>query len=295
MTASTTDPLPEVLDDHAPLLGVRSADAALKGEARSSGTASMTSCVANLTNTIIGTGALAMPHAFASGGLLPGILTVLFCGAASAFGLYCLSCCARKAPPRGASFAALSALTYPRLSRVFDIAIFLKCFGVSVSYLIVIGALMPRVVYSFAAAAPAWMLDRRVWILLAMTMLCPLAFLRRLDSLKITSYISLCAVGNLIFVVVYKTFVNRDGLPEDVPVHFISLGPSFIQSLPVQIFAFTCAQNLFAVFNELKANTQARLNLCIGTSITTAAVVYEILGVLGYLTFGSSVSSNIIE
>lgn len=31
-----------------------------------------------------------------------------------------------------------------------------------------------------------------------MTLLCPLAFLRKFDSLKIISYISLCAVANLV-------------------------------------------------------------------------------------------------
>lgn len=57
---------------------------------------------------------------------------------------------------------------------------------------------MPRVVYSFSSSSPEWLLDRRLWILLAMSILCPLAFLRKLDSLKVTSYISLCAVGNLV-------------------------------------------------------------------------------------------------
>lgn len=42
------------------------------------------------------------------------------------------------------------------------------------------------------------LLDRRLWILASMTLLCPLAFLRRLDSLKLTSYIALCAIGYLV-------------------------------------------------------------------------------------------------
>lgn len=111
-----------------------------------------------------------------------------------------LSRSAAQAPHRAASFAALSKLTYPKLGRIFDAAIFLKCWGVSVSYLIVIGSLMPRVVYSFSKSSPDWLLDRRLWILLAMSILCPLAFLRKLDSLKVTSYISLCAVGNLVSI-----------------------------------------------------------------------------------------------
>ncbi|KAL8287637.1 hypothetical protein RQP46_003495 [Phenoliferia psychrophenolica] len=280
-------------DDEAPLLGGAGSPAAGKKGERE-GKATMMSCVANLANTILGTGMLAMPHAFASGGLLPGIVTVFFCGATATLGLYFLARSAAKAPHRAASFAALSKLTFPRLSRAFDIAIFLKCYGVSISYLIIIGALMPRAVASFLPDADAWLLDRRLWILFSMCILCPLAFLRKLDSLKFTSYVALCAVANLIFVVIYKYF-DQTGLPPRGPVKLVALGPSFISSLPVQIFAFTCAQNIFAVFNEIRANTQERLNIVIGTSIGSATLIYQVLGILGYLTFGTHVGSNIIE
>ncbi|GJN90138.1 hypothetical protein Rhopal_003137-T1 [Rhodotorula paludigena] len=211
-------------------------------------------------------------------------------------GLYLLTRSAAMAPHRAASFSSLSTLTYPGLARLFDFAVALKCFGVSISYLIVIGGLMPKVVHSFNPdLTNTVLLDRRLWILLSMTLLCPLAFLRRLDSLKMTSYIALCAIGYLVFIVLYFTFVDHDDLPPSGQFQYFRFGPSFVQSLPVQIFAFTCAQNIFAVFNELRSNTQARLNLVIGTSIGSAAVIYELLGILGYMTFGAAVSGNLIE
>lgn len=60
------------------------------------------------------------------------------------------------------------------------------------------------------------------------------------------------------------------------------------------MFAYTCAQNLFPVFNELKFNNQRRMNRVIGSSIGSAVATYEVLGITGYLTFGSSVGSNVI-
>lgn len=90
-------------------------------------------------------------------------------------------------------------------------------------------------------------LDRRLWILASMTLLCPLAFLRRLDSLKLTSYIALCTIGYLVFVVVFYTFVDDEALPPPGDLELFRFGPSFIQSIPVQVFAYTCAQNIFAV------------------------------------------------
>ncbi|GAA5864930.1 hypothetical protein JCM3774_003912, partial [Rhodotorula dairenensis] len=291
----TSSPAPHA-DDRRPLLHDDTDRLApVKPEGRD-GAASLTSCIANLANTVIGTGSLAMAHAFAGEGLLPGILMVLVCGAAAAFGLYLLTRCAAMAPHRAASFSSLSVLTYPGLARLFDFAVALKCFGVSISYLIVIGALMPKVVRNFQPElTDSVLLDRRLWILASMTLLCPLAFLRRLDSLKMTSYIALCTIGYLVFVVVYYTIVGHDSLPTPGDVELFRFGPSFIQSIPVQVFAYTCAQNIFAVFNELQANTQARLNLAVCTSIGGAAVIYEVLGILGYLTFGSTVGGNLIE
>lgn len=62
-------------------------------------------------------------------------------------------------------------------------------------------------------------------------------------------------------------------MPPRPPVKYVDLGPRFISSLPVQIFAFTCAQNIFAVFNELRDNSQKRLNLVIGSSIGSATII----------------------
>lgn len=80
-----------------------------------------------------------------------------------------------------------------------------------------------------------------------MSLLCPLAFLRRLDSLKMTSYVALCTIGYLVFVVVFYTMIDHESLPPPGDVEMVRFGPSFIQSIPVQVFAYTCAQNIFAV------------------------------------------------
>lgn len=72
----------------------------------------------------------------------------------------------------------------------------------SYSYLIIVKALMPNVVsalYHDLTSAdtnpPAWALSGRVWITIMMLILVPLSFLRKLDSLRHTSYIALFSVG----------------------------------------------------------------------------------------------------
>lgn len=71
---------------------------------------------------------------------------VLFCAFTAYLGLYFLTRSARLVPQhRSASFSSLSKLTFPGLARLFDFAVAVKCWGVSISYLIVIGGLMPKV------------------------------------------------------------------------------------------------------------------------------------------------------
>lgn len=132
------------------------------------GTASWSSSVINLVNTIVGAGVLAMPHALANMGITLGVLVILWSGLMSGFGLYLQTRCARYLERGGSSFFALSQITYPNAAVLFDAAIAIKCFGVAVSYLIIIGDLMPGVVRGFSSSVEdgnaLFLLDRHFWV-----------------------------------------------------------------------------------------------------------------------------------
>lgn len=99
-------------------------------------------------------------------GILLGVITVLWSGVTAGFGLYLQARCAQYLDRGAASFFALSQITYPNAAVIFDAAIAIKCFGVGVSYLIIIGDLMPGVVEAFLGGTPesAFLVDRRFWI-----------------------------------------------------------------------------------------------------------------------------------
>ncbi|KAI5123504.1 hypothetical protein M0805_006664 [Coniferiporia weirii] len=271
------------------------------GVSKPDGGAGLTGSVGNLANTIIGSGMLTFPLAMASAGIIPGMISCVACGFIASFGLYLLSRCATYTAHRRASFFAVAKLTYPNAAVFFDAAIATKCFGVSISYLIIIKSLMPSVVRSLYhdltsvnTEPPAWAVSGRFWITLLMVILIPLCFLRRLDSLRHTSYVALFSVAYLILIVIVCYFNPPEGSTSPGDIHFVHFTPSFISTFPVQVFAFTCAQNLFPIFNELATNTQKRMNIVIGSSIGSATLTYEIIAVFGYLTFGSKVGANII-
>lgn len=271
------------------------------------GAASLTSSTANLLNTIVGTGMVALPGAFVYTGWFVGVLLIALCGFTGASGLYLLTRCANKLGGRRQSFFTVALKTIPKGARWFDLAIALKCYGVSISYLIISGQLMPQVVLSFLKAAgheheaiPHYLLDRDFWVTVLLVMLLPLCFLRKLDSLRHTSYLSLMAVIYLVVIVVFYFFSTeaRARLPPRGEIHWIVFSPHILPIFPVFVFAFTCAQNMLPVYNELSATDPLmhldRAKWAIGASIGGAGTVYAIVSVLGYLEFGSNLGDNII-
>ncbi|KAF2807260.1 vacuolar amino acid transporter-like protein 6 [Mytilinidion resinicola] len=261
------------------------------------GQATWISSVINLVNTILGAGLLAMPSAMSKMGILLGCFIIAWAGVTAGFGLYLQTRCARYIDRGSSSFAALSQLTYPNLSILFDAAIAIKCFGVGVSYLIIIGDLMPGVVRGFAGTVPHdFLVDRQFWITAFMLIVIPLSFLRRLDSLKYTSLIALVSIGYLVVLVVAH-FIKGDTLEDRGPVRVIKwAGPiPTLAAFPVIVFAYTCHQNMFSILNEIFDNSHFRTTSVVGTSIGSAGFFYILVGITGYLSYGDNVSGNIVN
>jgi len=97
------------------------------------GEASITSCVINLSKTILGSGMLGLPYAYAQTGHVLGTLLMIFAAASSLFALHFLSECAlREKLP--ASFYSGASKALPKFTIVIDAAVAIKCFGVATSY-----------------------------------------------------------------------------------------------------------------------------------------------------------------
>ncbi|KAH7126247.1 transmembrane amino acid transporter protein-domain-containing protein [Dactylonectria estremocensis] len=261
------------------------------------GQATTMSSVVNLLNTIVGAGTLAMPSVMSHMGIMLGVLMIVWSGMTSAFGLYLQSRCARYLDRGTASFFALSQITYPNAAVIFDAAIAIKCFGVGVSYMIIIGDLMPGVVLGFASSAAElpFLVDRNFWITAFMLFIIPLSFLRRLDSLKYTSLIALVSIGYLIVLVVYHFAVDKHADPRSIRVIQWGGAVEMFSALPVVVFAYTCHQNMFSILNELKDNSPSSILGVIGISIGSAASIYTLVAVTGYITFGNAVVGNIVS
>jgi amino acid permease len=188
-----------------------------------------------------------MPFAMSHFGLVLGVVLIVWCGLTSALGLYLQARCARYIDRGSSSFFALSQMTYPSAAVVFDAAIAIKCFGVAVSYMIIIGDLMPAVAEAFGSGATGlpFLADRKFWItVFFLFFIIPLSFPKRLDSLKYTSIVALLSIGYLVILVVYHFGVGTIETRGEVRIITWEGPIAALSSLPVVIFAYTCHQNV---------------------------------------------------
>ncbi|GAV47165.1 hypothetical protein ZYGR_0E01810 [Zygosaccharomyces rouxii] len=252
--------------------------------------------VATLLHTACGAGILAMPYGFKTLGLTFGILALGFCSLCAMTGLLLQAQVARYVPERTASFFSLTQLIHPKLSVVFDLAIAIKCFGVGVSYMIVVGDLIPQIFTTFTSNKI--LLERNFHITMVMLFLVsPLCFMKRLTSLRKASLVALSSVAYLCCLVVVHFIWPSNEIDQrkgKVSIGFPRNEPTPLTTLPIFVFAYTCHHNAFSVYNEQKDTSTRQLNKIGRYGMSIAFVLYTIIGGAGYLTFGDHIAGNII-
>ncbi|CAB4257050.1 similar to Saccharomyces cerevisiae YIL088C AVT7 Putative transporter, member of a family of seven Saccharomyces cerevisiae genes (AVT1-7) related to vesicular GABA-glycine transporters [Maudiozyma barnettii] len=255
------------------------------------GTATVGSSTINLTKTIVGAGMLAIPFVFKNDGVLVGVFLTVLAATTSGFGLFVLSRCSKVlSNPRTSSFFTLCMITYPSLSPLFDIAMIVQCFGVGLSYLVLIGDIFPSL---FGG-------ERNFWILTSSLIVWPLCSLKKMDSLRYSSIIGLLALSYIFLLIIAMFFINNvfseNGALESSPVNWLHVysWKGLFSSFSIVIFAYTGSMNLFSIINELEDNSMTQINKVINSSIGISSFFFLSVGIAGYLTYGSNTLGNIL-
>lgn len=236
--------------------------------------ASSFSCIANLANTILGSGLLGLPGAFAGAGSLTGTILLLVASLGSANGLRLLSHCARKVGyEEPTSFYSVANAAHPGSTKIIDFAVAIKCFGVATSYLIIVADTMVDSMEFFYGEESKWG-ERWIWVVIGTACVTSLSFFKTLDALKFTSAIAIVFVLTLtVVIILYSANIGgmdpcEDTVEPDTCNSGMSMTKSFgdtLGKMSTFIFAFTCHQNIFSVCNEIKDRTQGAVDWVIGS------------------------------
>lgn len=231
---------------------------------------------------------MSLPFAIYAYGYVLGTMIMILAAAASFFGLF-LYIQASEPLGRQSSPFSLAKVTYPRLWVVLDLAIVLKCVGVSLSYLLIIGDLMTNFMLGCVAETAdvdqsVWT-DSRVWIALFMLIIVPLSFLKRMDHLRYSSFLGLASIIYLTALSVVSLIINPPETINNVVPFIPKFSSQMLASFGVFIFAFTCHQNIFPLINETKKNSVNRMSFISVISIAISFCIYLIYGLCSYVKY----------
>ena len=217
------------------------------------------------------------------------------------------------------TFSWVTKRVKPWLGVVLDISLVIFCLGVCVAYLILIGDSMPAVigyivddhsaesVLSLSESASSSLSEvpvsypvlrrRELWISIAIVVVSPFIFSKRLNVLRYLSWGTVLCVAYMLCMLIYYFVHDFDRIFSDDNTY--DLGPSdtsAINNISVFIFSYTCQPNYYAVFDELgDKDRRKRANGSSAVACTSSMILYGLFGVLGYFIGGRDVASNVVN
>jgi amino acid permease len=252
-------------------------------EREEEGSASFFSTCLNLLKSIIGAGILAIPLALKRMGYVPGLLIMGLAALLSGFGLYLLSVVIARSS-RNSTFSSVAKEYYPKGAIALDVAIIVKCMGVGMSYVSVVGEVIPDIIRGFNPRLIdrySWLNVKAIWVWITIGIMAPVVSMRKIDSLKYTSFFGMAAVSYLLGISIYQLAMTSTIYKVDA---FAPISIAGFTSFSVFVFAFTCHQNLFPIQNEARDKSSRKTLHAILLSIGGSLSAYSLFGVFSVLS-----------
>ncbi|KAM3333419.1 hypothetical protein ACQJBY_028484 [Aegilops geniculata] len=270
------------------------------------GGASVSGAVFNLSTSIIGAGIMSIPAAMRVLGVVPALVLIAAVALLSDVSVeFMLRYTGWASGPP--TYAGIMGDAFGRAgAAALNVFIAFTTAGTLVVYLIIIGDVLSGSVEGGGEHAgvlqelfgPLWWTGREFVILAtAVVVLLPLVLLRRVDSLRYTSAVSilLAAVFMLITmgIAVYTVFTGTAKMPRMLP-DFSTLTSPFelFTAVPVIVVAFTFHFNVHPIRAELSKTSD--MKSAVRISLVLCAAIYAAVGFFGFLLFGDATMPDVL-
>jgi len=180
-----------------------------------------------------------------------------------------------------------------------NLLIVIHDWGTCVTFLVIIGDQFDQVmVHAYGSTfCHRWYMNRNFTITAASVLLIlPFCFPKNMTSFRFGSMVGILTTVYLFILVIYKYFsLKSQGLVDNVvvrtrPVEWVDI----FKVVPTIMFSFEAHVESVPLFNSMAKRSIMEFFRCIISSSIISVVVYNLVGVFGYLTFGEDVNSDFL-
>ncbi|KAF4672013.1 DNA cross-link repair 1A protein [Perkinsus chesapeaki] len=261
---------------------------------------SKTSATFSVMKATLGAGALSLPYTMLSAGVVLGVILLTTMAVFSILSLVLIVRAVHKSGKETYE-DLVDSLFGRRWGYLYQLAMFIFCFGTAAVYIVVIyDVVSPVTVHAFGESPESWyghLLVNRLWFstLVTLVVLLPLSLMKTIDSIRyLTCAGSVCAC----FLIITSIYVlGRYGVSPTFTSTMLwksaDLG-SLVSAFNTYIFAFANQPNIPEIFTELSVATPRNMRKVILVSTLTALCVYAIEGIMFLVAYGALTQSNIL-
>ncbi|CRL06852.1 CLUMA_CG019497, isoform A [Clunio marinus] len=250
----------------------------------------------NYINSIVGSGVIGIPYALVRAGYGVGLLLLIFVAIITDYSLRLMIKTAHLSGRLSYASVMESAFGsggYYLLSFLQ----FLYPFLAMISYNVVVGDTLSKVLVRFAPSLGTSMGAVRFFIVFLVTLFVttPLCLYKNVSRLAKISFISLVSVLLILLAVIYKLF-NGDYAnvprPDDA---YTFVQPDILSATGIMAFAFMCHHNTFLIYHSMKDSTLEKWEKVTHISVGFAWIVAVLFGIAGYATFTTLSQGDLLE
>ncbi|ORC85515.1 amino acid permease aap11ld-like protein [Trypanosoma theileri] len=264
----------------------------------------------SLLATAVTPSMLAIPMAFAVGGVKFAIACIAFCITMTILSVRILAHASASAASD--DYESVAGFFLGEKGRWFTrFVLFSYNFGAGVVYLSFIKDILMAVVATRGSFLPTWFQGTTAGIvtfLLFVACITPLTFNSRLASLRTMGFVSNILTCFIIFSIMYRFFIPlepREGSNNVVETSthlnestrnfsLLRMMMPYLFAAPIFVFSYEVQSNVMGVIKDLHDRTGERIFVCICLALTIATSFYFPLGIFGSMSFPHMSQGNIL-
>lgn len=250
-----------------------------------------------LMNTIIGGGIVTLPFVMSIFGIFLGILIFICVYLMTIFS--CVILLRVKNNSKRTHYGTIGTFCFGYKGKMLiDVIIIINNFGMCMSYFIIFGQNLHKILVE-NLQSDAWWTQKYVWIILIWLVILPFVFFKDFDRLKFVSFLSTSSIIIYFLLTLYTFFIKYSNGSLVENVHFFP-SSSFdfrkgMGSFPSVFLAFTFQYNFFPVYKTVKNVDDKKMLWISFWALTLVLIVYCLVGVCGYLSYGEDIHINFLE